>query len=431
MTGPLTPRTLDDWLAWQQQLNSAGIDLGLDRVRRVGESLDVLRPEVPVVNVAGTNGKGSVVACLEAMLTAAGYRPGAYTSPHILRYSERIRVAGRELDEEALIAAFETVEAARGDVPLTYFEFGTLAALVAFERAGTDILVLEVGLGGRLDAVNAVDPDVAVITSIGLDHSDWLGDTLEAVAGEKAGIMRGGVPAVFGSAQMPEALFDAAARLGAPVYQQGRDYGHQDSGERWSVQLPGGELDDLPVPVLAGAHQRDNAATAVAALRLLAPRIPVPSAAVSAGLEMVSLPGRCQRVKGSVEWVLDVAHNADAARALAACLRELPAPAGRTWALFGAMARKDRDALVAPLAGLFDGWFLMTLPQEGAWPAAALAASVRGARADAGAVRYAGPAEEALAALDAVLRPGDRVVAFGSFHTVERLLSDPECRVAC
>lgn len=413
-------RDLDQWLRWQQGLNAAGIELGLDRVRAVGQRLGVLDPAVPVITVAGTNGKGSVVAYLEAILRAAGYRTGAYTSPHLLRYNERIRIGGREATDDTLIDAFERVEAVRADTPLTYFEFGTLAALQVFREADVQVLVLEVGLGGRLDAVNAVEPSVAVITSIGLDHADWLGGTLEAVAGEKAGILRPARPAVFGGRAMPAPIAERAAVLGAPLYRLGEAFGWVRDGAVWTWWHGDASLGGLPAPGIPGARQWDNAAAALSALKLLSVELPVSRAATEAGLGNAAIAGRCQHLRGPVEWVLDVAHNADAAQALAEHLAEDPTP-GRRWALFGAMARKDLQGLLTPLKGLFDGWYLMHPAADGAWPLDGLREALERVEPEA-EIRFAGDTAAAMAAVAGDARPGDRVVAFGSFHVVEAVL---------
>ncbi|MBA1149371.1 bifunctional folylpolyglutamate synthase/dihydrofolate synthase [Ectothiorhodospiraceae bacterium WFHF3C12] len=423
MADPGHPRDLQQWLAWQERLSVREIDLGLERVQRVGARLGVLDPAVPVITVAGTNGKGSIVAYLEAMLSAGGYRCGTYTSPHLFVYNERVRVGGRPCSDTELVAAFEAVEQARDGVPLTYFEFGTLAALRAFQEAGVDVLLLEVGLGGRLDAVNAVDPDVAVIASIGLDHADWLGDTLSAVAREKAGIMRRDRPAVFAAPDMPPALWEAADGLGARVWAPGHGFSRSGGDDGWTVSMDDGfKLAGLPTPGIAGPHQRDNAAAAITALGRIRHRLPLPGAAMTRGLADARLPGRCQTIAGPVEWLVDIAHNADAVAGLAGHLRTLPPAAGRTWVLLGAMARKEREDLLAPLAGAVDGYFLVTLPQPGAWTGPDLAEVA--ARLDPHTpVHFVGPAASVFDAMDGWLRPGDRVVAFGSFHTVEWLLS--------
>jgi len=417
-------RDLEQWLQWQQGLNAAGIELGLDRVRAVGSRLGVLDPGVPVITVAGTNGKGSVVAYLEAMLRAEGYRTGAYTSPHLLRYNERVKVAGRDATDGMLVDAFERVEAARRDVPLTHFEFGTLAALHVFREAGAEVLILEVGLGGRLDAVNAVEPSVAVITSIGLDHAEWLGGTLEAVAGEKAGILRPGRPVVFGGRNMPAPIGARAAALGSPLYRLHREFDWRRDGTAWAWRLGESGLEGLPAPGIPGTRQLDNAATAVSALQLLSSTLAVNRAAVCAGLSSAALAGRCQHLPGPVEWVLDVAHNADAAQALAEHLRG-HAPPGRRWAVFGAMARKDLTALLKPLRGLFDGWYLMAPPVEDAWPPEAIRKALVAVDPDA-PIRFTGAAEGALSRVAAEARPGDCVVAFGSFRVVETVLAGAE-----
>jgi dihydrofolate synthase/folylpolyglutamate synthase len=313
------PATLAGWLAYLETLHPKAIALGLDRVRdvhgRMGSAL-----ACPVVTVTGTNGKGSTCAMLEAILRSAGYRTGLYSSPHLLRYNERVRIGGEPQDDAAIVAAFNAVEDARGDTPLTYFEYGTLAALAAFARAKLDVAVLEVGLGGRLDAVNIVDADIAVVTTIDLDHMDYLGPTRESIAFEKAGIFRTGRPAVCAEPDPPSTLLAHALDVGAPLFRIGRDFGYTAADGQWRYWGPGGERFGLPVPALRGAYQLANAATALAALGLLHERVHVSASAIREGLCTVSLSGRFQVLPGRPAIVLDVAHNPHAARAFAATL---------------------------------------------------------------------------------------------------------------
>lgn len=409
-------RSLADWLDYQQRIHPRTIDFTLDRIRVVLGRLGLARPRVPVLTVGGTNGKGSVTALIESVLRAGGRRTGLYTSPHLIRYQERIRVDGREIDEPALLAAFERVEAARGDEQLTFFEYATAAALVAFEQARVDVLVLEVGLGGRLDAVNALAADVAVVVSIGLDHCEYLGDTLDAIAREKAGIFRAGRPAIYGSAAMPAAIAECAAALGAPLARYGAEFGATATGDDWTWWCGERRLAGLPRPALAGQVQLANTATALAALAavdLLPER-----AAIERGLSAVVLAGRFQVAPGPVEWVFDVAHNEDSARVLGDNLRARPV-AGRTHVVFGVLRDKDVHAIVRGVHAALDDadrWCAVTLAGE------------RGLAADALAERLApllGRPPETAASVEAGCeraaaraRPGDRVLVFGSFHTV-------------
>lgn len=416
--GPPRFSRLADWLDWQQGLHPSAIDLGLERVQRVAARLGVLTPACPVVTVAGTNGKGSCVAYLEAALSAGGYRVGVYTSPHLLRYNERIRIGGREVDDQALVDAFARVDAARGADTLTYFEFGTLAALDLFARANCDVWVLEVGLGGRLDAVNAVDPDVAVITSVGLDHTDWLGPDRDSIGFEKAGIFRADRVAVYGEPDLPNSVRAHAEAIGARLWLAGRDYHWRDEGEGWRFLAPDGGAVTLPPTGLIGPHQRQNAAAALAALAALRSRLPLSAEALAEGVAAARVPGRFQVLPGAVEWILDVAHNRDSAREFAASLAARPA-AGRTWAVFAQLRRKELDAVLEPLLPLIDGWWLLELPDGDARPAAEIAAELarRGV-----APRGVGRADELFAVVERNADAGDRVVVFGSFRTVEEAL---------
>ena len=385
-----------------------------------------VRVEVPAIVVGGTNGKGSTCAFLEAMLGAAGYRVGLYTSPHLTRYAERVRIAGVEATEPALLRAFATVEAARADVspptPLTYFEFGTLAALVLFAEAKLDAVILEVGLGGRLDAVNLVDADVAVVTTVDLDHQDFLGDTREAIGAEKAGILRRGRPVVWGVRDPRRSLVAHAAALGAPLWRLGEEFAYADEGAQWRFRGPAGERFGLPMPALRGRYQLANAATALAALELIADRLPIDAGAVRAGLAGVELRGRFQVLPGRPVTVLDVAHNPQAARALATTLGEMGFHP-RTVAVFGMLADKDIDAVIAALRPRVDAWHVATLRGPRGATAADLAARLRAAGVrDRDVVEHADVAS-ALDAARAEASEADRIVAFGSFLTVAAALA--------
>ncbi|MDX1697320.1 MAG: bifunctional tetrahydrofolate synthase/dihydrofolate synthase, partial [Thiohalobacterales bacterium] len=365
--------TLDDWLGWQETLHPDPIELGLARVGEVAARLGLLSPPATVISVAGTNGKGSSVAMLDAIYRAAGYRTGVYTSPHLLKYNERIRVDGREIDDAGLCAAFERIDAARGDVSLTYFEFGTLAALDIFSRARPDIIILEVGMGGRLDAVNIIDADVALVTAIGIDHSAWLGNDREAIGREKAGIYREGRPAICSDPAPPATLEQTARAVGAGWRALGEHFDYRRSDAHWQWQGNGRRHDALPLPALQGRQQLDNAAGVIMATEVLQVRHPVPVAALAEGLRGVSLAGRCQLLPGRIERVLDVAHNLDSARLLAAWLADHPAT-GETWLVLGMLADKDAAGLEAILSPVIDHWCLAGLPGERGLPAGELAA---------------------------------------------------------
>jgi dihydrofolate synthase / folylpolyglutamate synthase len=413
---------LDQWLAYQQTLHPRGIDLGLDRLREVAQRLDISRPAPRVLTVGGTNGKGSTVAMLEAMLAAAGLRVGTYTSPHLLRYHERIHLGGREVEDEALLRAFEAVDAARGATGLTYFEFGTLAALWLMQQAALDVAVLEVGLGGRLDAVNLVDADVAVVTTIGLDHQDYLGPDLDRIGGEKAGIARAGRPLVIGDPQPPPGLLRAAEGIGARLLRAGRDFfAEEGEGGEWIYREAAGCSQRLPLPALDAPVQVRNAAAAVAALRAL-PDLDIPVQAMARGLTRLQLRGRLQRVPGPPDIFLDVAHNPQAAAELAKWLDRHPV-AGRNLAVFSALGDKDIGGIVAALGARIACWQLAGLAdQPRGLTVEALAARVAEAGAG-GELRLHPGVVAALEAARVEARGGDRVLVFGSFHTVAAALA--------
>ncbi|MGE0581218.1 MAG: bifunctional tetrahydrofolate synthase/dihydrofolate synthase [Steroidobacteraceae bacterium] len=404
-------RTLAGWLELQQRDHPRSIDLGLVRVGRVARALDLGRTRVPTYIVGGTNGKGSTVALLDAMLRAAGILAGAFTSPHLVRYNERIRVAGVEVPDEELVAAFEAIEQARGDTTLTYFEYSALAALWIFRQRRVDAQVLEVGLGGRLDATNLVDADVAVLCSVGDDHHEWLGPTLEDIGREKAGIFRPGRPAVLGSPTLPASVFREIERIGAVAQVARREF-DWDSGERWNWRSARRSFADLPRPALAGDAQFGNAATAIAALE--AGPVAISREAIARALGQVSLPGRFQVVPGEVEWILDVAHNVPAAAALADNLAARPA-GGRTLAVAGFLDDKDVAGIGRVLRERFDGWVLATLPPPRGLDAQQVAARLAIAP---GSFVACDSVAEGCAHARAAARPGDRIVAFGSFHVV-------------
>ena len=413
---------LSQWLEYIQRQHPESIELGLDRVREVATRLGLGRPAAQVITVAGTNGKGSTVAFIEAIAGAGGWKVGAYTSPHLLRYNERVRIEAEEVADDALVAAFAVVEAARVDTPLTYFEFGTLAALWLFQRASLDLVVLEVGLGGRLDAVNLVDADVAVVTTVDIDHTGWLGSDRESIGREKAGIARAWKPLVLGEVDPPSSVLRHAYAIGANAIRLGSDFFHEPvDAAHWRWREVGAEL-RLPAPRLAAPPQRANASTAIAALRAL-PRA-LPEAAFAQGVATATLPGRLQCLqRDGVEIVLDVAHNPQAARELAAWLRRRsPAP---TVAVFAALADKDAAAMVQALDGQVGHWYLAGLEQAGRGQdvdslAARLAGTVAGVATgvSSGDARVA----DALARAIAAASPAGRVLVFGSFHTVAEAL---------
>ncbi len=409
--------SLDQWLAWLEALHPREIELGLARVRQVWNRLGAPAPAPHVVTVGGTNGKGSSVALLEAILTAAGWRVGAYTSPHLLRYNERARVAGEEVDDGLLCEAFARIDAARGDISLTYFEFGTLAALDVFARADLDVALLEVGMGGRLDAVNIIDADVAVVTAVDLDHQAWLGSDREAIGYEKAGIFRPARPAVISDPGPPASLIAQARAVGSPLFRLGHEF-HYDrprEGAVWHWRSAGQHLDNLPLPALAGDWQLQNAAGALMALEWLGPVLPVDRAAIERGLRTVRMPGRCQRfLIDGVSWMVDVAHNPHAAAALADLLRREAVP-GKTHAICAVLADKDAAGICRAMAPVVDVWHIAGLEVARGAPPAVLEEALASAGVAAPQVHES--VESACAAAAAGAGSGDRIVVFGSFHT--------------
>ncbi len=409
----MRPTTLGEWLAHVEACHPAEIELGLERVATVHARL-ALPPQALTITVAGTNGKGSVVAFLEAILGTAGYRVAAYTSPHLLAFNERVRVVGTPADDATLCAAFARVEAVRGDVALTYFEFTTLAALAVFADAAPDVTVLEVGLGGRLDAVNIIDPDLAVITPVDLDHAAWLGDDREAIGREKAGILRAGRPAVSVAPDPPASVIEAAAALGAPLHLPGCDYDFAVDAHGWRWSSGSRVRSTLPRPALFGRHQYANAAAVLMALHLLADRLPIGQDAVRRGLLDVRLPGRFEVRPGVVETILDVAHNPHGARALAETLAARPC-AGRTLGVVAMLADKAIEATLAALAQQVAAWYVAPLPVARGADPARLVAALEALGAPVTACASVG---EAVRRAHAAASPDDRVLVCGSFHTV-------------
>ena len=412
--------TLTEWLALLETRHPKTIDLGLDRAEAVRARLG-LQPPCPVITVAGTNGKGSVCAYLEAMLSAAGYRVGCYTSPHLLRYNERVRIGRQEASDADLAAAFAAVEAARGDTALSYFEQGTLAAVWLFQRQKVDVMVLEVGLGGRLDAVNLWDADCAVVTTIDLDHQDYLGPDREHIGFEKAGVFRAGRPAICAEPNPPQSLLDHAARLGTRLLEIGRDIRFDIGIEDWACDVGGTGYARLPHPRMRGRHQYANASAAIAALWSLGERLPVDLHAIRAGLSEARQPGRFQIVGERPRRVLDVAHNPESARGLAANLREL-ADGGEVHAVFAMLADKDIAAVAAALGDVVGHWHIAGLNVPRGADAEALAGVLRAAGYACTAHRDVATAWRS--ACEAA-KPADTIAAFGSFYTVAEIMAVP------
>ena len=435
------PSSLAEWLAHCERLHpqgSSGIELGLDRVQRVAHRMGLSIP-CPVVTVAGTNGKGSTCAMLDAIYSQAGYRTGVYTSPHLVHFEERCRVGGVPVSPAELVPAFAEVEMARlgqaGDptpIQLTYFEFTTLAILRTLARSGIDVAILEIGLGGRLDAVNIINPDCSVITCIALDHMALLGPDREAIGYEKAGIMRTGRPVVISDPVPPQSVLDRATEVGAHVWRLGKDFHFAGDQQQWGWAMHpshgGRKYSGMAYPALRGANQLVNASGVLAAIEALRPRLPVTAQAVRNGLALVELPGRFQIVPGQPTLVLDVAHNPHSVAALAENLDAMgfyPA----THAVFGAMADKDLSAMLARIAPLIDHWHLTDLPLPRASTAQNLAsvlAGMPGPRPGSPnhvVACHACPLDGLRAAV-AMADPADRIVVFGSFYAVGGVLQD-------
>ena len=408
-------RSLAGWLEYIEQQHAQTIALGLERVGEVFSRLQI-GISCPILTVGGTNGKGSACAMLEAVLRSAGYRAGLYTSPHLLRYNERVRIGGREADDAALCEAFAAVESARGNVPLTYFEFGTLAAFFLFSKENLQAAILEVGLGGRLDAVNLLEADCAVLTSVGIDHVEFLGDSREAIGREKAGIFRSGRPAVVADPQPPDSVLEEIRRVGARPILIGRDFGYRAQGTQWSYWGQAGKRSGLAHPALRGAMQLRNASAAFAALDSLRARLPIAMQDVRRALAEVTLPGRFQVLPGRPQVVLDVAHNPEAAAVLAANLAD-SGFAPETIAVFGMLRDKDIAGVVRAVAPRITRWHLATLPGPRGADAARLMDVIAAEKIQSPAIKHETVAA-ALAAARNEAGESDKIVVFGSFLTV-------------
>ncbi|WP_027017190.1 bifunctional tetrahydrofolate synthase/dihydrofolate synthase [Comamonas composti] len=420
--------SLAEWLSYCESLHPNNIALGLERVREVARRLK-LSFNCPVITVAGTNGKGSTCAMLEAVALQAGYRPGVFTSPHLVHFEERCRLGGEIVSAGQLLPHFDAVEQARvegSEVQLTYFEFTTLAILRIMSQSRLDLAILEVGLGGRLDATNIIDADCAVITSIDVDHVEFLGPDRESIGREKAGIMRAGRPVVVSDPVPPQSVIDHASALGADLWRFGRDFNFSGDKQQWAWAGRGRRYAGLAYPALRGANQLVNAAGALAALEAIRPQLPITAQAVRTGLSMVELPGRFQIIPGQPALVLDVAHNPHSVAALTANLDAMgyfPC----THAVFGAMHDKDLAPMLAKVGPLIDRWYVTSLPTPRAEPARELAAKIEAQLGGGGrevSVDCFDSPQQALDAAVAAADPADRIVVFGSFYTVGGVLLD-------
>lgn len=415
--------SLPQWLAWQEQLHFTEIDPGLDRIRVVWQQMYAdKKPPFRIVTVAGTNGKGSSVALLSSILSAAGYRTACYTSPHLLRYNERIVVDGQTASDQQICEAFDRIDAARGDVSLSYFEFATLAAADIFWRQNIDIAILEVGMGGRLDAVNLFDADIALITPIGLDHTVWLGDTRELIGIEKAGIMRAHHPVVCSESLPPATVLDIAQKLAAPAYIAGKDYLAETDGDLWHWHNATERLNALPYPALLGCYQIQNSAAVLQVISLLkaAGMEKINESAIRTGLLQVKLSGRFQLIDGPVTHIFDVTHNQQGAENLAKLLQEIPC-SGKTHVVVAMLRDKDSRAVFDALLPVIDNWFLGGLTGNRGQSADELAEALK----DKKLAERVHVNETVEAAYDRAVESavaGDRILIFGSFHTVEAVM---------
>ncbi len=424
---PQATDSLQAWLKYLESLHPTSIDMGLERVRVVADRLQLNMSAVKFV-VGGTNGKGSTCAMLESILMAAGYRVGLYTSPHLVRFNERARIQGEMVSDDVLVSQFVAVEAARQDVSLTYFEFSTLAILHFFSLANLDAVILEVGLGGRLDAVNIVDADCAIVTNIDLDHMDWLGDTREKIGFEKAHIYRPGTPAICSDPAAPSSLVEYANTIGADLWLFGRDFNYSGDRQQWAFAGRQQRRHALAYPALRGANQLLNASAALAALESVRDRIPVTQQAIRLGLLQASPPGRFQILPGQPTIILDVAHNPHAAAVLEKNLGNMGFHP-YTYAVFGMLGDKDIDSVVRHMARRVDHWFCCALEGPRALSADALAARVRSVLdgmddPDVNKVGVSVHGSPAIAFENAnsTAKPDDRIVVFGSFLTVSGVL---------
>ena len=407
---------LADWLAWQESLHFTAIELGLDRCNKVAERMGLLHPASKVISISGTNGKGSSAAMLDAMLRQSGYQVGTYTSPHLTRYNERICIDGKQVTDYQLSQSFDRIDRARGDISLTYFEFGTLAALDLFRNAEPDIVILEVGLGGRLDAVNILDADIALVVTIDLDHEKWLGYTRESIGREKAGIFRQRRPAVCSDTRPPQCIAACAQETGAQLYQAGTQFTHTIEKDTWTWKCAGKVYEGLPKPSINNTRQVENAAGVLMVLETLAGEFPVSQETIKACLRDFRLAGRFQVIPGEIPCILDVAHNRQAISALVENVRKIPC-VGDTHVVIGMLKDKNHAAVFEMLAQIADHWYLAELHADRAASPSELAA-VLGKYDNSRNIKQFHTVSEALANAEACTRTGDRIIVTGSFVTV-------------
>ncbi len=418
--------SLQGWLNWQESLHPKAIDLGLERAARVFHALNPEYVKPVTITVAGTNGKGSCIAYLEEIYRTQGYRVGSYTSPHILKYNERIKIDGKAVDDATICRAFEHIESVRDSISLSYFEFGTLAALDIFQQSELDVQLLEVGLGGRLDAVNIIDPDVSIVTSICIDHCDWLGETREAIGREKAGIFRAGIPAVIGDPDPPDSLLQSASAKNAPAYCIGKDFNYLSKHGSWDWVFGQRQLHDLPLPALQGEHQFRNASSVILAIDAIAHKLPVCERSIRQGLSDVHLAGRYQLIAGEVPVLLDVGHNPQAVRALADYLQQRFS-GRRVFAVFTMMKDKDIKGVLEIMKPLVERWYVAPLLN----PRTATESLMRDAFQAVGINKVDfgfGGFAETYAAAKKNVQNGDLILVFGSFFLVAEFLATIETK---
>jgi dihydrofolate synthase/folylpolyglutamate synthase len=427
--------TLSDWLTWQETLHPEEIELGLERIRLVWHAMHEPAYCCPVISVAGTNGKGSSVAMLEAIYLAAGYRVGSYTSPHLYDYNERIRIAGKPVEDQTIIHAFEVVDQARQstqpETSLTYFEFGTLAALHIFAQTQLDIILLEVGLGGRLDAVNIIDADVALITTIDLDHQAWLGETKEQIASEKAGILRENNICIISDPSAPQVIEQQASRLKCHCFRLGREFSYHIDDGNWCWQTQDKTRAALPLPALNGKHQCQNAAGVIMVIEALSPQLPVNQQALRTGLLSAQLPGRFEIRQGDITVILDVAHNQAAAETLAESLKAYIG-SRRVWCIFSILADKDIRAVIRPFIRIVAHWSIAPLASARAMQSAEIEKEIRAQIEQQASdsvrmidVESHSTVKQAFSHVQKLAQPDDVILAFGSFYLVAELGVEP------
>lgn len=414
--GRLRFNRLEKWLEWQESLHFTAIELGLERCKRVADNMGLLKPSYNVISVAGTNGKGSSITLLDKILCKAGYKIGLYTSPHLLKYNERICINGEQVSDNELCESFDRIDRARGDISLTYFEFGTLAALDIFRQHNVELALLEVGLGGRLDAVNVLDADVALITSIDIDHQQWLGDNRESIAREKAGIFRNKAIAVCSDPNPPQSLLNCASALGTPLSIAGRDYQYSDNGDCWTWQSKDLSLKVLPRPMQHCDFQLQNAAGVLMVLNKIQHDYPVSEENIAQGLNSFRLDGRMQIIPGEVTKILDVAHNSQSVEALLVNLKAIPC-LGKTHLLVGMLKDKDHAEVLKALSEVADTWSIVTLAQERGSDAKTLLSDLSSLGIEENVTEFRN-VDEALEGLHKSSQSGDRIVITGSFLTV-------------